>query len=126
MKIRIKRVYEAKSRSDGRRILVDRLWPRGLTKADAAVDYWARAVAPSHALRRWYQHAPEKWPEFRRRYFGELDANPAGVAELRTQLGRGPATLLFGSKETQLSNASALAEYLESHEPRSWTQTRRS
>jgi uncharacterized protein YeaO (DUF488 family) len=78
------------------------------------VDFWARAVAPSHELRRWYQHAPEKWPEFRKRYFAELDANPAGVAELRAQLGPGTVTLLFGSKETQLNNAAALREYIES------------
>lgn len=116
MKFRIKRVYEATARSDGSRILVDRLWPRGLTKADAAVDFWARAIAPSHELRRWYQHAPEKWPEFRKRYFAELDANPAGIAELRAHLGRGPVTFLYSSKETQLNNAAALAEYLESRD----------
>ena len=116
MVIRIKRVYDKQAKSDGRRILVDRLWPRGLTKADASVDFWARVVAPSHQLRRWYQHAAEKWPEFRRRYFAELDANPTGVAELRTQLGRGPVTLLFGSKETRLNNATALAEYLVSRD----------
>lgn len=115
MKIRTKRVYDAKARSDGRRILVDRLWPRGLTKAEAAVDFWARAIAPSHELRRWY-HAAGTWPRFRQRYFAELDANAAGVAELRAHLGRGPVTLLFSSKETQRNNATALAEYLESHD----------
>jgi uncharacterized protein YeaO (DUF488 family) len=112
--IRIKRVYEAKGRADGCRVLIDRLWPRGLTKTDAAVDYWARSIAPSHDLRRWYQHAAEKWPEFRERYFAELDANPAGVADLRAHIGTGPVTLLYGSKETQLNNATALAEYLRS------------
>lgn len=115
MDILIKRVYEVAARSDGRRILIDRLWPRGLTKAKAAVDFWARAIAPSHELRRWYQHATEKWPEFRKRYFAELDANPAGLAELRAHLGDGPVTLLYSSKETRLNNATALAEYLESH-----------
>jgi len=84
-----------------------------VTKAAADVRFWARIVAPSHELRRWYQHAPAKWPEFRRRYFAELDANPAGVAELRKHLGRGVVTLLFGSKEMQLNNATALREYLE-------------
>ena len=113
LKILTKRVYEPQARSDGRRILIDRLWPRGLSKARAGVDFWARAVAPSHALRRWYQHAPEKWPEFRRRYFAELDANPAGVAELRAHFGRGTVTLLFGSQETRLNNAAALRAYLE-------------
>ncbi len=108
-----KRVYDPASRSDGRRILIDRLWPRGLTQAAAAIDYWAQTVAPSDALRRWYRHDPEKWPEFRRRYFAELDANPAGVAELRAQLGDGAVTFVFGSKETRYNNAAALAQYLE-------------
>ena len=107
-------MYEAKTRADGRRILVDRLWPRGLTKEDAAVDYWARTIAPSHELRRWYGHAAERWPEFRRRYFAELDANPSDVADLRAQLAHGPVTFLFSSKETQRNNAIALVEYLAS------------
>ena len=110
--LRTKRVYDPKAPSDGRRILVDRLWPRGLTKAKAGIDYWARDIAPSNELRRWYQHDPEKWPEFRKRYFRELKANPAGVAELRAQLGTGRVTLLYSSKETELNNATALAEYL--------------
>jgi uncharacterized protein YeaO (DUF488 family) len=77
------------------------------------VDFWAQAVAPSHTLRRWYQHTPEKWPEFRRRYFAELDANPAGLAELRAHCGRGTVTLLFSSRELRLNNAAALRAYLE-------------
>ena len=77
------------------------------------MDFWARAAAPSHALRRWYQHSPEKWSEFQNRYFAELDANPTVVAELRAQLGRGTVTLLFGSKETRLNNATALRAYLK-------------
>jgi len=112
VRIRTKRVYEKAAPSDGRRVLVDRLWPRGLAKAAAKVDWWAKAIAPSTELRRWYQHDPAKWDEFRRRYFAELDANPAGVAELRAQLGRGPVTLLYGSQETRLNNAAALCEYL--------------
>lgn len=112
MRLRTKRVYDEASPSDGRRILIDRLWPRGLTKAAANVDFWAKAVAPSNELRQWYGHEPAKWPEFRRRYFAELDANPGGVAELRAQCGRGTVTILFGSKETRLNNATALREYL--------------
>jgi uncharacterized protein YeaO (DUF488 family) len=77
------------------------------------VDYWAQAVAPSHTLRRWYRHAPEKWDEFRRRYFAELDANRAAMTALRAHLGRGVTTLLFGSTEERLNNATALREYLE-------------
>ena len=111
-RIRTKRVYDPAARSDGRRILIDRLWPRGLSKTAAKIDFWAKSVAPSTELRRWYGHEPAKWQEFRRRYFAELDANPAGVAELRAQFGTGAVTLLFGSKETQLNNASALREYL--------------
>jgi len=113
MIVRTKRVYEPKARSDGRRILIDRLWPRGVSKATAGIHFWAKDVAPSHKLRRWYQHVPEKWPEFRRRYFAELDGNPAGVAALRRQLGRGVVTLVFGSKETRLNNASAMRDYLK-------------
>ena len=114
MSIRIKRVYDRPERTDGRRILVDRLWPRGMSKAVAAVDFWAKEAAPSHALRRWYGHAPEKWPEFKRRYFAELDTNGEVVAELFAEMGRGTVTLLFGSKEMRLNNAEALKEYLES------------
>jgi uncharacterized protein YeaO (DUF488 family) len=112
--LRTKRIYEGFARADGRRILIDRLWPRGVSKADARIDFWAKSVSPSSELRRWYQHDPEKWPEFRRRYFAELDANPSGLAELRAELGGGTATLLFSSKEERLNNAAALLEYLES------------
>lgn len=115
MKIRVKRVYEPRTRTDGRRILVDRLWPRGLSKADASVDFWARAVAPSSELRRWYHHAPDKWQQFRRRYFAELNANPAGLGELLAQLGHGTVTLLFSSRELDYNNATALREYLDAH-----------
>ncbi len=113
-RVRTKRIYETPARSDGRRILIDRLWPRGLSKQAARIDFWAKSVAPSHDLRRWYQHDPEKWDEFRRRYFAELDANPSGLAELREHLGRGTVTFVFSSKEENLNNASALREYLES------------
>ncbi len=114
MRIRTKRIYEKPARSDGRRILIDRLWPRGLSKDAAQLHFWARSVAPSHELRRWYHHDPSKWDEFRRRYVAELDANPEGLAELREHLGTGTVTLLFGSKEEHLNNATALREYLQS------------
>src|SRR5579885_2931138 len=117
MRIQIKRVYDQPASADGRRILVDRLWPRGLSKAGARIEFWARSVAPSNDLRRWYGHDPARWEEFRRRYFAELDANPGGVAELRAHLGAGTVTLLFGSKETRLNNAAALYEYLKAHSP---------
>jgi uncharacterized protein YeaO (DUF488 family) len=114
MLIRVKRVYEASTRTDGRRILVDRLWPRGLTRAAARVDFWAKRLAPSNQLRRWYSHNPNKWPEFKQRYFAELDANPEGVAELLGQVGRGTITFVYSSKERNLNNAAALKEYVES------------
>ena len=110
--LRIKRVYENSEPSDGRRILVDRLWPRGVSKQEAAIDFWAKEIAPSHELRRWYQHDSEKWPEFRRRYFAELDSHREAVAELRASLGEGTVTLVFASRETELNNASALKEFL--------------
>jgi uncharacterized protein YeaO (DUF488 family) len=112
LRIRSKRIYEEPDAADGRRILIDRLWPRGLSKEKARVDFWAKSVAPSHELRRWYRHAPSKWSEFRTRYFAELDANPEGLDELRGALGRGTATFLFASKEERLNNAAALREYL--------------
>lgn len=114
MKIHSRSVREKPARSDGRRILVDRLWPRGLSKERAAIDYWARDISPSTALRKWYNHDPEKWDEFRRRYFAELDDNEEGVAELRSRMGKGSVTFLFGSREARLNNATALIEYLKS------------
>jgi uncharacterized protein YeaO (DUF488 family) len=111
--LRVKRVYDAPDESDGRRILVDRLWPRGLSKEKAEVDVWLKEVAPSDELRKWFGHEAGKWDEFRRRYFAELDANEAAVTELRKEVGRGNATLLFGTKETEHNNAVALREYLK-------------
>jgi uncharacterized protein YeaO (DUF488 family) len=123
MTIRIKRVYETSDAGDGRRILVDRLWPRGLSKENAKLSYWAREIAPSNALRQWYGHDPVKWPEFKSRYFAELDANPDGFAELRRQMGEGTVTFVFSSKESRLNNAFALKDYfgsrLNSAPPRS-------
>jgi|SRR5215831_7134547 len=113
MRIAIQRAYEAPARSGGRRILVDRLWPRGLTKEAAKIDFWAKEVAPSNALRRWYGHAPERWREFQRRYFAELDENPEAVAELREQMGKRAVTFVFSSKEERLNNAAALVAYLK-------------
>jgi uncharacterized protein YeaO (DUF488 family) len=113
MRLTTKRVYDEPARADGRRILVDRLWPRGLSKVAAKIDFWAKAIAPSSRLRQWYRHEPEKWNEFRRRYFAELKDNPDGLGELRAQLGRGQNTSLYGSREVRLNNATALIEYLQ-------------
>jgi len=114
MKIDIKRVYEAPSKSDGKRILIDRLWPRGISKEKAEIHYWAKTISPSAQLRQWYQHDPEKWQDFKKKYFQELNSNPEGMNELRNQIGRGKITLIFSSKEEKLNNATALKEYLES------------
>ncbi len=114
MKLQLKRAYEPPADIDGMRILVDRLWPRGLAKVDARIDFWAKKVAPSNELRRWYQHEEEKWPEFQRKYVTELQNNPDAVQELIAKIGDGNATLLFSTKETDLNNAAVLKTYLES------------
>lgn len=114
MKLKIKRAHAAPEKTDGVRVLVDRLWPRGLGRDKAAVDLWLREIAPSTELRQWYAHQPERWPEFRRRYFVELDRQPEAVAELRAALGKEGGTLLYAAKDGERSNAQALLEYLRS------------
>ena len=112
MTIQLKRVYEAPSKSDGTRILVDRLWPRGLTKEKASVDLWLKEVAPSTELRKWFAHDPAKWPEFKARYKAELKRNSAQLALLKQAVLRGPATLLYGAKDTQHNEAMVLQDLL--------------
>lgn len=112
MEIRIERVYSAAGHSDGKRILVDGLWPRGIAKATLEGVPWLKTIAPSRELRTWFGHQPAKWDEFRRRYFAELDANPDAVAELRRLAGRGRVTLLYGARDEAHNNAVALHEYL--------------
>jgi uncharacterized protein YeaO (DUF488 family) len=109
--IRIKRVYEDAGEGDGRRILVDRLWPRGLAKADAAIDLWAKDVAPSTELRTWFSHRPDRFDEFKSRYLDELRSNPA-AAELRRQIARKTTTLLYAAKDPVHNHAVVLAELL--------------
>lgn len=110
--LRLKRAYEPAGAGDGQRVLVDRIWPRGVSKAEAHIDLWLKDVAPSTALRKWFGHKPERWDEFRERYFQELKANPA-VEELRQIMAKGPVTLVYGAKDTQHNQAVALAEFLE-------------
>ena len=110
----MKRVYEPPIATDGRRILVDRLWARGLSKDKAKVDLWLKEIAPSTELRHWYGHDPDKWPEFKQRYYTELAANPEAVEAILQEVRAGRVTLLFSSKEEQLNNALALKEYIES------------
>ena len=112
--IQIKRVYELPSEGDGFRVLIDHLWPRGVKKEAAAIDEWLKAVSPSTDLRKWFNHDPEKWEEFKRRYFLELDENRDVVARLARKAEAETVTLVFSSKEERFNNAVALKEYLES------------
>ena len=112
MPIALKRIYETPSPADGQRILIERLWPRGLSKELAVVDFWAMDTAPSHDLRAWFDHDPEKWKAFKTWYFAELDANEDDVAELREHLRGDAATFVFASREERFNNAVALREYL--------------
>lgn len=109
--ISIKRTYEPAAAADHQRILVDRLWPRGISheQLDAL---WIKEIAPSDELRHWFGHDPDKWDEFRKRYRAELDSNPVPVEELRALIAQGPVTLLFAAKDEQHNNAVALREYL--------------
>lgn len=111
--IRIKRAYEAPSKADGVRVLVDRLWPRGVTKAKARVDLWLKDVAPSDALRKWFGHEPERWPQFKKRYAAELKSHAGALKTLRAlERERGTLTLLFAAKDEEHNNAVALRERL--------------
>ncbi|MEQ8816684.1 MAG: DUF488 family protein [Thalassobaculum sp.] len=115
--IRTRRVYERCRPEDGSRVLVDRIWPRGISKGNLRLQHWAKEVAPSDELRRWFGHDPERWVEFRRRYAGELDARPEPVAALREWLAYGPLTLLYAARDDRHNNAVALKEYLEARAP---------
>lgn len=114
-----RRIHDPATGADGRRVLVDRVWPRGMRKEDAAIDLWLKDAAPSRELRQWFGHDPDKWPEFRRRYHAELDAKPEALQPLREFLERGErVTLLFAARDEQHNNAVALAEYLRNeHAP---------
>ena len=116
MRINVKRVYEPAGDDDGVRILVDRLWPRGLPKAQAQIDQWLRDAAPSTSLRRWFDHDAAKWREFKRRYFAELRAHEPIIRSLRAEASSGPVTLLFAPKDTQFNNAAALRDFLTQSE----------
>ena len=107
---RIKRVYEPPAASDGTRVLVDRVWPRGVSKQRAAVDHWLKGVAPSTELRRWFGHDPTRWDEFRRRYAAELDLDPPDLARLRAL--PGPVTLVYSARDEAHNQAVALRDYL--------------
>ncbi len=116
MGIRLKRAYDPVGPEDGYRVLVDRLWPRGITKEDARLDCWAKEIAPSNELRKWYHRDSEQWLEFRRRYFAELDGEPDAVQQLVARLTGKDVTLVYSSNSTW-NNAQALKEYLEAKYP---------
>ena len=110
--IRIKRTYEPPARGDGRRILVERLWPRGMKKESLHAEAWIKEVAPSTELRKWFDHRVERWKKFRQRYRDELDANPGAWEPIRDKAGRGTVTLLYSAHDTVHNGAAVLCEYL--------------
>ncbi len=112
MNIQLKRVYEPPSRDDGARILVDRLWPRGARKETLKLDLWLKDIAPSSALRKWFDHRAERFEQFAKEYRAELDANPAAVAELEPWLHRGRTTLVYGARDPAVNQAVVLRDYL--------------
>ena len=122
MSIAVKRVYEPPAKSDGYRVLIDRLWPRGLKKEDVPLDQWAKELAPSSALRQWFGHDPARWESFRQRYAGELDKLTEHWRPLAERAAKHAVTLLYGARDEEHNNAVVLKAYLEnwlrSHGPR--------
>lgn len=113
MVIKVERIYNNPRGNSTFRILVDRLWPRGLSKDKVKVDLWPKDIAPSNSLRRWFSHDERKWDEFKHRYFKELEKNAEFVSTIIDRAKEGPITLLYGAKEEKFNNAMALKEYLE-------------
>jgi len=111
--LKIKRIYEPPTAEDGRRILVDRLWPRGLTKDGAKIDEWLKEIAPSDELRKWFGHDPARWEEFRTRYHQELKGHTELLEKVRSEAKKGTVTLLFAAKDAEHNNAVVLKEMLD-------------
>lgn len=111
--IRTKRIYAEPSKDDGARVLVDRIWPRGVSKEKASLDRWEKDLAPGDELRRWFGHDPAKWEEFLRRYRAELEGKEEELARLRQEAGEGTVTLLYAAKDEEQNNAVALKRYIE-------------
>src|SRR5689334_10793149 len=122
--IMLKRAYDPRSPSDGTRFLVERLWPRGVSKEKLQVEAWLKEVGPSTELRQWFGHDPDKWAEFRRRYFRELDSRPQAWKPIASAARRGTVTLVYSSHDTQHNNAVALQEYLNARSRPKATSTR--
>jgi len=112
MSIKIKRVYEKPEKTDGFRVLVDRLWPRGLTKEKAAADLWLKEIAPSTELRKWFSHDPDKWPEFKKKYLGELKENKESVSILKDYVKKGDLTLLYGARDQVHNEALVIKDFI--------------
>lgn len=112
LQIAVKRVYEPASAEDGTRLLADRLWPRGVTKAVAKIDEWLKAIAPSPELRKWFAHDPAKWDEFQRRYRAELDAHGEALARLRKLARQGRVTLVYAARDDRHNSATVLRDVL--------------
>lgn len=110
--IRLKRAYEPHEPADGKRILIDRLWPRGVTKAAAAIDQWVKEIAPSTALRKWFGHDPARWEEFRSRYAAEIQDHPEELRDLRSQARQGPITLVYSAHDEAHNDAVVLRDIL--------------
>lgn len=111
--ILIKRVYEEYSPTDGKRILIDRLWPRGISKEEAKLDLWLKEIAPSTELRQWFGHDPAKWGEFKKRYISEIKSNTQALSRLEELVKKGNVTLVYGAKDEEHNDAVVLKEYLE-------------
>jgi uncharacterized protein YeaO (DUF488 family) len=122
--VQLKRVYDPVSRTDGNRFLVERLWPRGLSKERLHLASWLKEVGPSSELRRWFNHDPLKWAQFRRRYFRELDSRPESWQPILTSARRGMVTLVYSSHDEEHNNAVALKEYLQAKRRRPSLRTR--
>lgn len=122
--LQLKRAYEPASKSDGTRILVDRLWPRGVSKANAKIDQWMKDVAPSTSLRKWFGHDPKKWPDFQRRYKRELRDHADLVAHIASLASRGRVTLVFGARDEQHNDAVVLAAVIRARMRRASTKRR--
>lgn len=109
----MKRVYDEPAKADGTRVLVDRIWPRGVRKDEAAIDEWLKEIAPSTELRKWFGHSPERWEEFRRRYEAELSENEDAVERLLDLCRKGDVTLVYAARDDEHSNARVIKELLE-------------
>jgi uncharacterized protein YeaO (DUF488 family) len=111
-RLRLKRAYEPPASDDGTRILIDRLWPRGIKKANAAIDEWMKEIAPSTKLRKWFGHTPERWPEFRLRYRSEIKRHPVELGRLRLIARKGPVTLVYSAHDDVHNDAVVLRDFL--------------